>query len=574
MKITERNTMKKLLLLTRIIMIAAIIIAFNQSCTNLDEELFSEVTPANFFKTDAEFVSALGAAYTQLGGYAMGDIHHLNEVTTDEMVVPTRGSDWDDGGTWRRLHLHAWGYEDGSMGGAWDFCYSGVSTANRLIYQFNTLAADGQVDADIASAYVAELITLRNFFYWQLIDMYGNIPYDNDFANASSAPPTVARATVYASVVSDLEASVPLLTKNVDGTTYGRMNYWAGKFLLAKLYLNAAIYSGTLTETSFTPGTAQWDNVISACDEIINSGKYSLESNYFTNFNVDNSGSKEFIFAIPYDQIFFTGFNMNMSTLHYGSQFTYNLTSQPWNGFCTLEAFYNSYEDGDLRKGDVGTLDGPASRRGNFLAGYQYKYGGGLVMDDGADGADPDGKPLNFGNIGTGQPQINELGPQCWRQSGVRIGKWEYQIGGTPDMSNDYSVFRYADVLLMKAEALWRKSGSATDAAALALVNQVRARAGLGNITSLDGKLSFDLTGASIAGGELFNERGREMFGEHYRRQDLIRWGFWSDNAKWTIPYHNPGDVLKSDVYLSLFPVNKSKLAANPNLVQNPGYPH
>ncbi len=563
MKTKEINKMKKSPYLIRVIMILLGVAAFSQACTKLDEELFSEVTPANFFKTDAEFVSALGAAYTQLGGYAMGDIHHLNEVTTDEMVVPTRGSDWDDGGTWRRLHLHAWGYDDGSMGGAWDFCYSGVSTANRLIYQFNTLAKDGQVDATIASAYVAELTTLRNFFYWQLIDMYGNVPYDNDFANASSAPPTVARATVYASVVSDLEAAVPLLTKNVDGTTYGRMNYWAGKFLLAKLYLNAAVYSGT----------AQWDKVIAACDEIINSGKYSLESNYFTNFNVDNSGSKEFIFAIPYDQIFFTGFNMNMSSLHYGSQFTYNLTSQPWNGFCSLEKFYNSYEATDLRRGDVGTLTTPASKRGNFLAGYQYKYGGGLVIDDGADGADPDGKPLNFGNIGSTAGQINELGPQCWRQSGVRIGKWEYQIGGTPDMSNDYSVFRYADVLLMKAEALWRKSNSATDAAALALVNQIRTRAGLGNMTSLDGNLSFDLTGPVVAGGELFNERGREMFGEHYRRQDLIRWGFWSMNAKWTIPFHNPGDVLKSDAYLSLFPVSKTKLAANPNLDQNPGYP-
>jgi hypothetical protein len=267
-----------------------------------------------------------------------------------------------------------------------------------------------------------------------------------------------------------------------------------------------------------------------------------------------------------------------MATLHYGSQYTYNLTSQPWNGYCTLEKFYNSYEDGDIRKGDVGTLDGPAVKRSNFVAGYQYTLAGALVIDDGADGADPDGKPLNFGNMGdliNGQPapQINELGPQAWRQSGVRIGKWEFQIGGTPDMSNDYSVFRYADVLLMKAEALWRKSGSATDAGALALVNQVRERAGLSDLTSLDGKLSFDLAGPVVSGGELFNERGREMFAEHSRRQDLIRFGLWESVGKWVLPYHNVGDVLKSDSYLRLYPIPKTKLAANPNLVQNPGYP-
>jgi hypothetical protein len=568
MKSKEKNKMKKSRYLIRVIMILLGVAAFSQACTNLDEELYSEVTPANFFKTDAEFVSALGAAYTQFGGYATGDINEVQEMTTDEVVVPTRGSDWDDGGTQRRLHLHAWGYDDGFMNNPWDFCFSGVSTANRLIYQFQTLSDGGQVDAEVAKAYIGELVAVRSFFYWQLVDLYGNVPYDNDFANALAAPPQVPRATVYANIVSDLETAAPDLTQNVDGTTYGRMNYWAAKFLLAKLYLNAQVYSGT----------AEWDKTIAACDDIINSGKYSLESNYFANFNVDNSSSKEFIFAIPYDQIFFTGFNLNMATLHYGSQYTYNLTSQPWNGYCTLEKFYNSYEDGDIRKGDVGTLDGPAVKRSNFVAGYQYTLAGALVIDDGADGADPDGKPLNFGNMGdliNGQPapQINELGPQAWRQSGVRIGKWEFQIGGTPDMSNDYSVFRYADVLLMKAEALWRKSGSATDAGALALVNQVRERAGLSDLTSLDGKLSFDLAGPVVSGGELFNERGREMFAEHSRRQDLIRFGLWESVAKWVLPYHNVGDVLKSDSYLRLYPIPKTKLAANPNLVQNPGYP-
>jgi hypothetical protein len=124
----------------------------------------------------------------------------------------------------------------------------------------------------------------------------------------------------------------------------------------------------------------------------------------------------------------------------------------------------------------------------------------------------------------------------------------------------------------MKAEALWRKSGLATDANALTLVNQVRTRAGLTGLTSLDGTLSFDLTGPVVAGGELFNERGREMVFEHSRRQDLIRFGFWSMNAKWTLPFHNTTDVLKSDAYLSLYPIPKQKLASNSNLHQNPGY--
>ena len=540
-------------------MIVFIVTAFNQSCTNLDEELYGEVTPDNFFQNEEEFISALGAAYTQFGNYASGAPISLQCITTDEMVVPTRGQDWDDGGHWRRLHLHSWTYEDGEPSGGWNFGFSGVNTANRLIFTFESLVESGQVEQVVADAFIAELETVRGFFYWQLIDMFGNVPLVTDFGSAVAAPPTVLRKDVYDYIVSDLEKAVPKLSKAVDGTTYGRMNYYAGQTLLAKLYLNAGVYSGT----------PQWDKVITACDAVITSGEYDLESNYFANFNVDNSGSKEFIFAIPYDQVFFTGFNLVMRTLHYGSQYTYDLTAQPWNGFCTLEEFYNSYDDTDLRKGDVGTADGPAGRRGNFVAGYQYVLGGGYVMDDGFETSDPEGAPLNFGNMGTGEPQIVELGPQALRQDGIRIGKWEFGIGSMPDMSNDYAVFRYADVLLMKAEALWRKGNEAD---ALLLVNQIRSRAAIADLTSLDGPLSYDMAAGDVDGGELFNEIGREMFSENHRRQDLIRWGFWTDVDKWVLPYNNPGDVLVTDGYTTLFPIHRDKIEANPKLIQNPGY--
>src|SRR4030043_9819 len=320
MKTKERNKMKKLLFLPIGLFIVA---ALSQSCTKLDEELYSQVAPSNFFKTEEEFISAIGAAYTQFGNYAADTPQQLQEMTTDEMTAPTRGQDWDDGGNWRRLHLHSWTKEDGVMSNAWNFGFNGVNTANRLIYQFQTLVTD--------------------------------------CAGAEATPSTETRANVYAFVVGDLETAVPKLSKSVDGTTYGRMNYYAGQTLLAKLYLNAKVYTGT----------AQWDKVIAACDEVINSGKYSLENNYFANFNVNNSGSKEFIFAIPYDKVFYQGFNLVMQTLSYLSQQTYNLAAQPWNGFCSLEEFYNSYADNDIRKGEPGTLAGPSIKPGNFIAGYQ-----------------------------------------------------------------------------------------------------------------------------------------------------------------------------------------------------------
>jgi len=563
--------MRRSLKLITVSIIALFTITFNQSCTKLDEELYDSVTPANFFTTQEEFISALGAAYTRFADWATSDgTMALQEVTTDEMVVPTRGQDWDDGGNWRRLHLHSWTREDYQMNNGWDFGFSGVNTANRLIYQFQSLVTGGQVSQAAADAFIAELETVRGFFYWQLIDMFGNVPLVTDFASTESAPATKSRLEVYNFVIGNLEAAVPKLSKAVDGTTYGRMNYYAGQALLAKLYLNAGVYTGT----------NQWTKAIAACNEIINSGKYSLESNFFANFNVNNSGSKEFIFAIPYDEVFFQGFQYGVKSLHYGSQDTYNFTAQPWNGFCSLEEFYKSYSDADVRKGDAGTVTAPATKRGTFLAGYQYKNGGGKVMDDGFEVpqpnrvppllGDPDGAPLNFGNIGSTQAQINELGPQAYRQSGVRIGKWEYALGAQPqNMSNDYGVFRYADILLMKAEALFRTGNTAE---ALILVNQIRARAGVPALTSLDGPLSYDMTGPVVPGGELFNEIGRELAFENHKRTNLIRWGFFLDVSKWALPFYNPGDRLEAGVKTKLFPVHKDKIAANPNLVQNPGY--
>ncbi len=563
MKTTERYTMRKALFLVKAMLLVILAVSFSQSCTNLDEELYGEVTPENFFNTEEEILAALGAAYTQFGSYATGTPLNLQTNGTDEMVTPTRGSDWDDGGNWRRIHLHSWTVEDGDMNNGWNFGFGGVNTTNRLIYQFEVLVEDGALDADVAAAFIAELKTIRGFFYWQLIDMYGNVPLVTDFATAEAQPSTVPRAEVYAWLVADLEESVPLLPKEVDGTTYGRMNYWAGQTLLAKLYLNAEVYTGT----------PQYVKAAAACTDIIDNGGFDLTGNYFDNFSVSNTGTSEMIFAIPYDQVYYGGFDIAVRSLHYASQYSYNLTAQPWNGYCSMEEFYNSYEDTDLRKGDVGTLDGPAIKRGNFIAGYQYNVDGSPTIDDGADANDPDGPQLNLGNIGTGEPQINELGPQAWRQSGVRVGKWEIELGSDPGaMNNDYAVFRLADVILMKAEALWRQSNDPTDAAALLLVNDVRARAGVDDLTTLDGPVSFDMAGPVIPGGELFNEIGREMFAENSKRQALIRWGLYDDVALWALPYNNPGDVLVSGEHTVLFPIHRDKIEANPNLDQNPGY--
>ena len=499
----------------KFIVLALFLGVSNQSCTDLEEELFEQVTPDRFFQSDEEFIAALGAAYTSLYGYGgNGNIYSLQEVTSDEMVVPTRGNDWNDGGHWRRLHTHQYNSEDDIIGGGWSFLFGGINTCNRLIFQFTELQAPG------SEAFIAELKALRALYYLWAMDTYGNVPIVTDFnVPEGFTPDQNTRAQVYAFVESELTSGLANLSQAVDGTTYGRMNYYAAQAALAKLYLNAEVYTGT----------AQWQKAIDACDAILNSGKYSLTANYRDNFVTDNGNSKELILAIPYDQVFARGFNLPMMTLHYGSQGTYNLTAQPWNGFCSLEEFYNSYDDADARKAN------------NFVVGPQKNSDGTPVLDNGFD--DPDGAELNF------TPKINELGPQAHRQAGARVGKFEFKNGATDNLSNDFPIFRLADIMLMKAEALVRlnKAGDA-----LALVNPLRARAGVPEYSAAD--LTLD---------ELLAERGREMFSEVYRRSDLIRFGKYN-SAWWEKPVSDPSK--------NIFPIPRGQLDANKKLKQNPGY--
>lgn len=517
------------------------------SCTKLDEQpyLYDKVTGDQFGKTDLEVSSLVGRAYSNLAGIG-GNNHYnpLGEVTADEEVVPTRGPDWGDGGHWVRQKLHTYTSLDNGPVSGWNFCYSGVTTCNRLIATLTSL------NTPTTLAYIPELRALRAIYYFWLLDWFGNVPLSIDFTS-TTPPANSTRAQVYAFVESELLAVAPLLKKPTsipDVATYGRMNYYVAQACLAKLYLNAQVYTGT----------AQWDKCIAACNSIVNSSIYSLTPNYIDNFIQNNQNSKESIWALPFDHIKFTGFNMVMMTLSYLNQNTYNINAQPWNGFATTAEFYNSYIDpaqnpgpqgqvvGLNPKGDsiTGTLDKRAAV--NFLVGPQFSSSGARLSDDGADASDPDGKPFTF------TPYINELQPGAWRQSGARIGKWQFYLGETSDMDNDFAVFRYADILLTLAEATARKNNNWNDPIALALVNQIRVQHG--------GVTSF----ASMTATSFLAERSREMFAEGWKRQDMIRFGTYNS----AFQFH-PADP---DAHVNIFPIPDAQLNANKNLKQNPGY--
>ena len=545
------------------------IMAFSMSCTNLDEELYSQIAADDFGKTPEEVAAALANAYTGWTGGYIGSTWSMSEVSSDEMVVPTRGQDWFDNGNWQRMHLHSFLSSDDLVRGSWETIFGGVTTCNRLLKQFEPKAEAGE---DAAKLAVAELKALRGLHYFFLIDLYGNVPIYKNFDELDVSNGTGSdysqRAKVYDWVVSEVEAAAPLLSKAKDMSTYGKMNYWAAKMLLAKLYLNEGVFTSDPSKGSYVKASdATLTKAANALDEIINDGGFSLESDYFANFGVENEGSTENIFVIVYDQVFAGGFNLNMRTLSYLQQDTYNFTQQPWNGYCTLEEFYNSFDNADIRKGDITQVDWPnmpgmtidennRTGRSMFIVGPQYNAKTGDILLDGGQYDEPDGEVFVL------TPEVNELGPAALRQAGARVGKFEYEVGGTPNMSNDYPIFRYGDVLLMRAEVYWQQ-GIFTSA--LGTINNLRAVRGLGDATAID-------NGTSRLGDHLLGERAREVAFEYWRRNDLIRFGRFNDEwwGKETNPAGLPAFDPVFDPYVNVFPIPNNQVG--PTLKQNPGH--
>ncbi len=557
----------------RSLVLAVGMLLFTAACTDLSEPIDDQVQTADFFQNDQQFISAMGDAYSNLGGAGgNGAPAQVNQVTTDEVIVPTRGQDWSDGGFWYRLHTHTWTPTESTFEGFWNTYFGGVNNANRLIFQFESALEEGTANADLVTPFVSELKVLRAFYYFWLLDAFGNVPIVTSFVDAPEQPSQPSsnfaegRRMVFEFVERELLDNLPNLSADVR-STYGRMNTYVAHMTLAKLYMNAEVYTGT----------ARWNDAMTYLDGIINSGAFSLAPNYRSNFVVQNEGSPENIFVVPYDKVFRGGFNLHQMTLHYGSQNTYNFQNQPWNGWSATQKLYESVIDPVQNPGPQGEVWGvlPTSddaglervmgtmddRLSNFLVGPQYTAGGARVMDSGVfSDYDKNGEPLSFiPSVIDAQVSVEEslrvYGSFVCRQCGARIGKYEFEPGIGSEMSNDFVLFRYADVLLLKAEILWRQNPASGEA--LALVNQVRTRAGVD---------PFD----NLTVDRLLAERARELFFEQTRRQDLIRFaGVAGGETRFNDPWRYKE---MSSAHLNVGPIPQSQIQTNPNLVQNPGY--
>jgi hypothetical protein len=508
---------------------ALLLVIIQPACTNLDEEVYSDLTADKFFSDPNNLIYAFGVGYTSLYdlcGHKYG--MQGSEVGTDELVVPQRGGDWLDGGEWHRFHRHTWRADDNYFNHWWTNCYAnGISTCNRLIYEFESLEG-----VDVTPA-ISELRALRALYYFWLIDKFGNVPIVDYFVGPSK-PPTASRIEVYNFIEKELTEAMPGLSKETGIPMYGRINYYTAQMILAKLYINAGVFTGA----------PQWEKAMACCDTIISSGLYQLSGDFFGNFAADASGSREIIMGVPYDEIQAPGFEIHLFSLHYSLQSVFGFTAATWNGICFQESFFNLFEESDIR-------------RNGLLFGPQFNADGTPVTDPSWERFsptlpfDPDGENLNL------TPHINQLEPNCLRQCGARVAKFPFIEGSPRYISNDLPIFRYSDVLLMKAECLLRLERAGE---ALPFVNEVRARAAVADFTEVNYL-------------NLLEERGRELYCEGYRRSDMIRFAdqIPSDNPlNYYAPRWEKPDVTPS--YRSLWPIPQSKLDVNEFLVQNPGY--
>lgn len=516
------------------LLVAAFVI---NACTNLDEDVYSEVLASNFQATEDDIPAIIAPVYASFRSLMMGwqGYFDLQEESADAIITPARPNGWYDGGTYLRMHQHAWTSLQWQPTNTWQQAYQSITTANRVLSQIE----DGEIPiAEGREALEAELKAVRAFAYYLLLDNHGNVPIVTDFKD-TSLPPQKDRADVYAFVETELLAAMPLLSED-PATTYGQMNKWGVKALLAKIYLNAEVYTGI----------SQWDKCIEQCNDIIASGAYQLDENYAEVFDWDNQDAKGIIFAVPYDEIYGTGNLVHMKTLDPLSRYVYAMQAGPWGGNCAVPQFIDTYDEADGRLADT------------WIMGPQYHAVTGELLIDYHEAV----------------PGMAETASD----DGYRIGKYAIKTGATGSLDNDYPMFRYADVLMMKAESLLR-NGDAE--AAAALVGQVRARAfrdtapDKATVTGAelsqgsayqygyqqeDGSITDAEGGDDIPYGRMLDELGWEFAAEAHRRQDIIRFGVFATKSWFN---HTPSDVRKT-----LFPIPEDELSKNPNLTQNPGY--
>ena len=494
-------------------------------CSDLEENVLDEQLGANLVNDPANIESLINPPYGSLRRtIEWYDYWALQEVSTDEVIIPTRGTDWYDNGAWMELHLHTWTPDHIRMKNVWDALSQGVSRANTAIYYIGQFEQNATTEQ-----YIYEARFLRVYFMYLLNDLFGQVPFrEADELDFSVSPMVMDQKEAADWMIAELKELVPnLKSKSEVGSV--RATSGAALALLAKLYLNYEVYSGE----------PKWADAVSYCDQVINSGEYQVANDYWSMFQKDVAEHPEFILRVPMDDDVDMGSGsvwVNF-TLHYSQTFG-NYTSL-WNGPSTTSSFLATWDtENDVRFYDDRIMDETGFNQG-FLIGQQY----GL---DGEPLKQRNGDPLIF------VPEINlESSPE---NAGIRVIKFAPNPDTERQFSspNDVPIIRISDIYLMRAEAKLR---SGDEAGALQDINLIRSK------RNAEGKTLPEYS--SLTAEDVLKERGYELYWEGLRRQDLIRFGEFTKSYQ-EKPETNPTR--------QLYPIPTSAVDVNENLQQNDGY--
>ena len=484
-------------------------------CTKLDEEKFGSLSPDNYYQGEKEALSSVVGVYQLLSyNVDIGDPWRMKEFSTDEFIVPGRASGgWFDQNN-IDLTKHIENADNATIARSWTFIFQEIGTANAVLESLQA-----SPNKDNLKALIAETRALRAYGYYFAMDNWGNVPLVTVARiDPKNLPATTPRADVYKFIETEMLAAVADLPSAKDvnrASYYPRFTKESVYTALAYMYLNAGVYTST----------PQWQKVVEMCDKVISSGAFSLMPTALANFaSPTQASSTEIISAFTKDATQNAGNNQFILYTQNGlDQLKYGLPFSPANGYSTTQAALDKYENQDVRK--------------NLIEyGPQYHL---------------DGRPLNYPN-GTQlvlipvqdivAAQDNE-GYKVLKYTPVGA-KWSGFNG-----DNDLVLERYSNVLLMKAEALFRL-GNTT--AALPFVNQVRVRSNATAFTSLTLQ-------------DIENERAREFLWEGSRRTDMIRFGDYFTGT-WAFK------TTQTEPFRKIYPIPNQQIIANPNLVQNPGY--
>ena len=521
-------------------------------CGCLDEHPKDQIDQETIYNNaDNIYNNAVASLYNYIGSNQESEglqgtcrgIYDYNTLTTDEAMIPIRGGDWYDGGLWENMYRHQWNANDIYFYNVWKYLFKAIVLSNQSLSIIDS--HKNLLSARQTREFSAEVRAIRALFYYYAMDMFGRIPLVTSYNVKLEQVVQNERSEVFHFIFNELQEVAPLLAdehSNVKGNYYGRVTRPVANFLLAKLALNAEIY----TDDNWTDGSRPngkniffsvngekknaWETCIWYCEQLREEG-YELEKDYASNFAVHNETSQENIFTIPLDKNLYPNeYHYLFRSRHYQHGGAYGGASE--NGTCATVSTVKAY--------GYGTDHVDNRFHTNFYADTVFVDGKKVYLDN--------GDPLVYRPL---ELKLNLSDSPYKQTAGARVGKYEVDRTAYSDgkqVDNDIVLFRYGDALLMESEAKVRNGEDGSTE-----LNAIRQRVGM------------PLVEASL--DNILKERLLELVREGWRRQDLIRF----DRFTKAYDQRTPIDGEETG-FTTVFPIPQKCLDLNKNYKQNYGY--